>query len=388
MPDPSFGPRPPFKPLKLRVKELREARGLSQPELARLAGCAIPTIIRLERGEGGPNRADLVSLRAVLFATLGEPHAGAERRAWLAGRYSANAEPNLDVYLKAHNAETVRVDRINRPPEFVERPALTMGLAVQTHVIRELGQKAGLRGRGLLARFLYALPADNVGYRRTNAPPASAAAATACAGRLRALLALPVPPEPAEIALSPEAERALVEFEAAVEVRLRRSRDLGHIRDWGGKLAGAVGRLAGLLHCAEHADTPILPWERPIGGETMRAAVRLGEYFAAHAKIAFEEMRRDPAVADALYVLRVLGEKAKPVVSRHDLWDSVKRHFHNRAEPLDKALTLLVGHGYIRERPVERKPGQAGRPPAPDYEINPELLGNDTPLAPEIPSAA
>jgi transcriptional regulator with XRE-family HTH domain len=70
MPDPSFGPRPPFKPLKLRVKELREARGLPQAELARLAGCAIPTITRLERGEGRPNRADLERFAAALGVTV------------------------------------------------------------------------------------------------------------------------------------------------------------------------------------------------------------------------------------------------------------------------------------------------------------------------------
>jgi hypothetical protein len=68
----------------------------------------------------------------------------------MAGRYSSNG-PNLDVYLKGHAGDPIRIDRKGRPPEFVDRPALTIGLAVQPEVLRTLKDQPGFRGRGLLA---------------------------------------------------------------------------------------------------------------------------------------------------------------------------------------------------------------------------------------------
>src|SRR5207237_7670865 len=42
----------------------------------------------------------------------------------MAGRYSQNG-PCFDVLLKAHAGDDLRVDRVNRPSEYVEAPALT-----------------------------------------------------------------------------------------------------------------------------------------------------------------------------------------------------------------------------------------------------------------------
>jgi replicative DNA helicase len=46
--------------------------------------------------------------------------------------------PNLGVYLKGHAGDTLRIDRIGRPVEYVRQPALTMGLAVQPDVLSGL----------------------------------------------------------------------------------------------------------------------------------------------------------------------------------------------------------------------------------------------------------
>ena len=86
----------------------------------------------------------------------------------MAGRYSSNSTTNFAVYLKGHAGGTLRVDRVGRAPEFVRAPALTIGLAVQPEVIRGLAEKPGFRGRGLLGRFLYALPASMLGRRDTD----------------------------------------------------------------------------------------------------------------------------------------------------------------------------------------------------------------------------
>jgi replicative DNA helicase len=67
----------------------------------------------------------------------------------MAGRYQSGVG-NLDVYLKGHAGDPIRVDR-KAPPrsEFVAAPALTIGVTVQPEVLRACRDRPGFRGRGL-----------------------------------------------------------------------------------------------------------------------------------------------------------------------------------------------------------------------------------------------
>ena len=74
----------------------------------------------------------------------------------IAGRYSRAV--NIDVYLKGHSGDTIRVDREGRPPQYIPRAALTVGLMIQPRVLESIAANRDFTGRGLLARFLYAQP--------------------------------------------------------------------------------------------------------------------------------------------------------------------------------------------------------------------------------------
>ena len=63
----------------------------------------------------------------------------------MAGRYNQAAGPNLGVYLKGHAGDLLKVDRRGRPPEYVERPCLTIGLTVQPEVLQGLASRPGFR---------------------------------------------------------------------------------------------------------------------------------------------------------------------------------------------------------------------------------------------------
>ena len=91
----------------------------------------------------------------------------------LAGRYSTSKEPDAEVWLMSHSGlhAEIRVDRIGRGSDWVKNPALTVCIAIQPVVLRRLHRILQLRERGLLARFLFAMPADNVGYRKTRTTP-------------------------------------------------------------------------------------------------------------------------------------------------------------------------------------------------------------------------
>jgi replicative DNA helicase len=96
----------------------------------------------------------------------------------IAGRYNGNI-PNMDVWLKGHSGDMIRIDRKGRPPEYIRKPALTLGLMIQPEVLKSIAAQRAFRGRGLVARFLYALPVSQVGYRKTGAPPLSETVRTA-----------------------------------------------------------------------------------------------------------------------------------------------------------------------------------------------------------------
>jgi hypothetical protein len=82
----------------------------------------------------------------------------------LAGRYSG--APNMDIFLKGHAGDMARVDRQSRDAAYIDRPALTLGLAVQPEVLRAIAAMPGFRGLGLLARILYSVPENTVGWRK------------------------------------------------------------------------------------------------------------------------------------------------------------------------------------------------------------------------------
>jgi hypothetical protein len=296
----------------------------------------------------------------------------------MAGRYS-NKGPNLDIYLKGH-AGTLphRVDRQGRPPEYIQRPTLTIGLAIQPDVLWACKDQPGFRGRGLLARFAYAIPANTVGYRNVSAPPVPPDTAGHYHDQVqilaRSLLQeaetarLEDPDQLPMLSLAPDATALLLAFAAEIEPRLAPDQgDLGHIADWAGKLVGAVARIAGLLHLAERLETG---WGDPVSADTTADAILVGRYLIEHALTAFGSMGSDPLLNDALYVLNWIERNATEQISRRDLFTALPRGRFPKAPDLDPALILLESHGYLR-RVEQPKPKGAGRPPSPVYEVNP-----------------
>ena len=285
----------------------------------------------------------------------------------IAGRYSGNV-PNLDVFLKGHAGDALKVDRKGRPPEYVPRPALTLGLMVQPAVLTAIGEHRSFRGRGLLARFLYAVPPSKVGRRKIDTAAVPDDVRTDYAETLRTLaMTLAEWADPAKLTLADDATEALLDLARSTEPRLGPEGDLAHLRDWGSKLVGATARLAGLIHLAAH---PTDGWRQPVKVWSVSAAVRLADYYTAHAVAAFDEMRADPTIADAEYLLGVIRRHGFAEVSRRDLFTAASRSRFPRAEDLDPAVALLADHGWLA-RVAAAQPSGPGRPPSPRWTVHP-----------------
>ncbi len=176
------------------------------------------------------------------------------------GAYSKNGIPMFSVYLQGHAGDDIRVDRVSRPSEYVHQPAITMGLAVQPEVIRGLFDQPAFRGRGLLARFLYSIPKSTLGRREVNPPEVPFEMTKAYGTLIKTLCQLQPGLDsdgrqvPYYLNLDSRALHQLHLFMREIEPELGAGGQLAGLKDWAGKLAGAVVRLAGVLHIVAHIN--------------------------------------------------------------------------------------------------------------------------------------
>jgi len=305
----------------------------------------------------------------------------------MAGRYNQTAGPNLGVYLKGHAGDLLKVDRRGRPPEYVQRPCLTIGLTVQPEVLQGLASRPGFRGRGLLARFLYSLPPSLVGRRQPGAPPVPQAVADRYTLELQALaasLTRPAGDDPTVLCLDSRAGEQLLAFERDLEPRLAAgSGDLAHLAGWAAKLATC--RLAALLHLAGHLREG---WAQSISRDTLTAAIRLADYLIEHARAVFDLMGADPRTDDARWLLDWITRTNQIQFSRRDAQMATPRGRFPKATDLEPALSLLEEHRYLRRVDPEptRDPHGRGRPASPRFLVNPRHPSTETTESTKTPT--
>ena len=282
----------------------------------------------------------------------------------LSGIYTKNV--NIDVFLKGHSGDTIRVDRIGRASESIVHPTLTMLLAVQPGVLNGMMSNDTFRGRGLTARFLYAMPKSSLGIRSFHTEPIPEATKTEYTTLIRSLLEVDCNEEPIQLS-----EGATVVLEKLFrDTESRFCTDLAEIADWAGKYVGAVLRIAGLLHAAQHHGFMDFT---EVSKETMENAVRIGEYFLEHAKAAYSLMGADPVNKQGEYLLDAIKRGQVSQFSRRDAMRMCRR-FHT-TESLQPVLNRLCEYGYIAPKPTEPVLG-AGRRPSEVYLTNPCLLAS------------
>lgn len=281
----------------------------------------------------------------------------------IAGRYSR--QPNLDVWLKGHAGDDLRVDRKSGPPQYISRPALTLGLMIQPAVLDAIAAHREFRGRGLLARFLYSWPRPKVGYREIATAPVPEEVRAAYEATVGDLLTGMVKwnGDPAVLTLSAAAHEAMVEIETTIEPTLAGNGELAALADWGAKYAGAIARIAGILHLAELGEVGT---RSAVEAQSIVDAYRIGEFFKASAINAFAEMGTDDGTADAVYLLDRIKGLGADDVSERDLLNACQSRFKTM-DALRPAIARLVDHGHLT--PLAKPESTGGRPPSQRYRV-------------------
>lgn len=287
----------------------------------------------------------------------------------LAGIYTKNV--NIDVFLKAHSGDDIRVDRIGRSSESISLPALTVLLAVQPSVLSGMMSNGVFRGRGLTARFMYCMPQSKVGERKYRTQPIPDEVSRCYEVLIQNLLQEGIPKTPELIRLSPEADNFLEAFSCEVESKMKT--EYSDIPDWTGKLAGAVLRISGLLcraanaHCSDFLD---ISDSMIVSGETMAGAIAIGRYFTEHSRAAYSLMGADDLVKQSQYVLDAIVKNGLLEFTRRDIM-RLCRSFKT-ADAVQSVLNHLADLGYVALKEIEQTYSK-GRPANPTYLVNPLL---------------
>ncbi len=283
----------------------------------------------------------------------------------MAGIYNGGAA-NLDVFLQGHAGSAMRVDRAGRSAH-VDQPALSFGLLLQPGVLSEVASSRRFRDSGLLARFLYAMPASNVGTRDVRRhTPIPHAVKDEYQRRLFALLeGVPGPAQaPKTLPLSEAAREIWLDMAEAIE---REQGDGGRyesISDWTSKLPGAVARVAALLELAEMGlQAPEVSWA------AMDRAVRLARLLIPHAQAAFGLLGTDAADADAGAIVKWVRAGDLAEFTRREAQKAQEGRFRS-VDRLQKALERLENQDVLRGFKRHNK----GAPPTTAYRVNPKVL--------------
>ncbi len=348
--------------------EAAEARNLAGNLAADLAEQAEPVLPRLIVDDATAEKLGMMLAEQGGRIASMSPEGGVFDL--MAGLYSKSGIPQFGVYLMGHSGDDLITDRVSRQSVRVERPALTCAYAMQPAVIEGLAENPAFRGRGLLARFLYAAPQSWIGRREI--APAPVSDATREAYRQTVPGGWPEVKGETVLQLSADAADLLRGWEAVIEAMLGDGGQMEIMRDWGAKLAGATLRLAAVLHCVEHG-----PAGR-IEGPTIAAAVEIARYLIPHAEAVLNMMLASEETADddARYLLRWIERHGRREFTKSEAQHHGKRRFP-KADDIDPALAELTRRAYVRLQPTEST--GPGRPPSPAYEVNPDALANEKP---------
>ena len=269
----------------------------------------------------------------------------------LNGRYEKTL--NIDIYLKAHDGDTIKIDRIGRQANHILHPKLAIILSVQPDVLEGVMGNNTMRDRGLCGRFAYVVPKSKMGYRNSTPPPIDNNIKEEYTSFIQKALTDDCSSD--TLKLSEAADQQRITFQDKVEEQLREDGKLYSLRDWGGKLVGKAMRIAGLLHCADNNDSPS---EIPIAAETVAAAIKIAECLTQHAIVAYSS-GGSGTDSEAQYLLRRLTSTGKESLTKKEVFELARGKFKT-AEALKRPLAELEARNYIRQE--KQSSGKAGRP--------------------------
>ena len=269
--------------------------------------------------------------------------------------------------LQAHSGATIERTRAGRHEIRIVAPSLSLVLGIQPGPFARVMATRAYHDKGFLARMLFIVLEAKNGARKQLRAGLDDATRHDYRIRIRRLLELSSK-RPITLTLAPAALSTFSTFAARVDHDIALG-GLAEVQEWGNKLRSVTARLAGVLHAADHALTEAMPSEITL--ETMQRAIRIAEYFEAHALVAYGDAIRSAEDEGAKKVWRWIADSGVATFRQADAVRALNGRLSS-AE-VSEAINRLVDEGYLRMLSARRSTG--GRPPKPAYRVHPLLVG-------------
>lgn len=335
------------------LREIATFRHVYEPVL--LAADVTPEVVSrmLCQNEG---RLGIFSSEGGIFATF-------------AGRYQDN-KPVNDTFLKAHIGDSIRVDRVGRPSEHIEKPSISMALTIQPTILEHLGHKRLLEDTGMLGRFLYSIPysgQDTTFYT----PPISATVKQDYGNVLTALHNRGAILRILRMSLEYSAIELFEKFYLEVNQRLNTG-DLAGIVSWAGKLCGHTLRIAALFELAERAHNGDDIDQQPVISEkNIAGAILLARYLIPHAQRAFQQLGRDENLHIAEKMVLWISRMHHKSITQKEVYEAVRGlSAISKVSDIVEPLEILVECGYLKRVAPPKGVGRKST----IFEVNPEVF--------------
>ncbi len=298
------------------------------------------------------------------------------------GRYSAGGGGHFEFLLQGHTGSSFEEVRKTAKSAYVSKLCVSVAALTQPGVVRDIiAGDTQMSYTGLLARFMYVWPTSNLGYRKLSPRTVSQGMEDAYDACVARILTACRPERPIEGEELPRIHRIVVD-EGAQEIlhSIRREaeiglRSTGSLRsialDWGGKYAGLVIRLAGVLALMRWSASTRDMHDLRIEVRDLTGAWEIGKAAQSHAARMFVTTELGHSETFVRKHLAKLAKQAMPrieVMSARDIYRAGNRTAFKKQglatkSALEPILERLESHSCLRK--------SKDRPNS--WEINPKL---------------
>lgn len=278
----------------------------------------------------------------------------------LCGAYSSGKggnNVNFDVLLNSYDGNTYKVSRKGSGNIYLKSPLVTIGTMIQPQPFKQVLENADLSGKGLLQRFIFAVPQSNVGNIPFYAPKIPEKVAAAYNSLICELLRKN--DSTAALTFDREAVRLLEDYHALLQKKLSPDGMFAGLEEFASKQFAKVLRIAALLHLCEHSEN------EQITGHTAMNAISIGLWIENQAAAALEADMITDTEKNAKYVLRKLQKSSESVLTRRDIQRRCKRL---NIDDLLEALSYLDDMNILKYQEEKTK----GRPTI-KVTLNPDI---------------
>ena len=261
----------------------------------------------------------------------------------MAGQYVDKGKAtNLAVYLQGWSADSVRRKRTKGEAIVIDEALLTVCVTTQPGVVEALGANRELVTKGVPVRFMFSVPPSLVGYRdrrRVLEDIDSIINATYQDTMVQIGLAALADPNLRMLQLTSAAGERFLSWDQAIEDQQRPGGTLEARAEWAAKLRATVLRCCGILHTADRSQAD------RVEVDVVERAIRLAEYWLAHADVVEKMWSDDQVTARARAIVRWSLDNNKPEFSLRDV--TSKRGTFPTAEDAVSPLQALVDRGWV-----------------------------------------